>query len=85
MWDRVFERKTALALKETLEHEDPKVMKLPRVPVIKDKAGKDVGEWKALHISAVGWWHRLPGNEIRDVKDELPNISNSSLQLHSKR
>ncbi len=47
VWDRVFKRKTALALKETLENEDPKVMKLPRV--IKDEAGKDVSEWEALY------------------------------------
>ena len=47
VWDRVFERKTAIALKETLENEDPKVMKLPRV--IKDEAGKDVSEWEALY------------------------------------
>ena len=47
MWDRVFERKTAFALKETLENEDPKGMKLPRV--IKDEAGKDVSEWEALY------------------------------------
>ena len=43
VWDRVFKRKTALALKETLENEDPKVMKLPR------EAGKDVSEWEALY------------------------------------
>lgn len=47
VWDRVFERKTALALKETLENEDPKVMKLPRV--IKDEVGKDVNEWEAVY------------------------------------
>jgi len=47
VWDRVFERKTALALKETLENEHPKVMKLPRV--IKDEAGKNVSEWEALY------------------------------------
>ena len=47
VWDRVFERKTALALKETLENEDPKVTRLPRV--IKDEAGKDVSEWEALY------------------------------------
>ena len=47
VWDRVFERKTALALKETLENEDPKVMKLPRV--IKDEAGQYVSEWEALY------------------------------------
>ena len=47
VWDRVFEMKTAVALKETLENEDPKVMRLPRV--IKDKAGKDVSEWEALY------------------------------------
>lgn len=46
-WNWVFERKTAFALKETLENEDMKVMKLLRV--IKDKVGKDVSEWEALY------------------------------------
>ena len=47
VWNRVFERKTVLALKETLENEDSKVMKLPRV--IKNEAGKYVSEWEALY------------------------------------
>lgn len=47
VWDRVFEGKTALALKETLENDDPKLMKLPRV--IKDEAGKYVSEWEGLY------------------------------------
>ncbi|KAF5383024.1 hypothetical protein D9615_005084 [Tricholomella constricta] len=47
VWDKEFERKTALALKEALEEEDPKAMELPRV--IRDMAGKDVSEWEALY------------------------------------
>jgi hypothetical protein len=47
VWDRVFERKTALALKEVLEEEDPKAIELPRV--IKNEAGKDVSEWEAIY------------------------------------
>jgi hypothetical protein len=46
VWDKVFERKTALILKEALEEEDPKVVELLRV--IKNAAGKDVSEWEAL-------------------------------------
>jgi hypothetical protein len=40
VWDKVFETKTVLALKEVLEAEDPKAIELPRV--IKNAAGKDV-------------------------------------------
>ena len=47
VWDRVFERKTALALKEVLEEEDPKAIELPRV--IKNEAGKDISEWEAIY------------------------------------
>ena len=47
MWDKVFERKTALALKEVLEEEGPKAIELPRV--YKNGAGKDVGEWEAIY------------------------------------
>jgi hypothetical protein len=45
--DKVFERKTALALKEVLEAEDPKAVELPSV--IKDAAGEDVSEWEAIY------------------------------------
>jgi hypothetical protein len=47
VWDKVFERKAALALKEVLEEEDPKAIALPRV--YKNGAGKDVGEWEAIY------------------------------------
>jgi hypothetical protein len=47
VWDKVFEGKTALALKEILEEEDLKAIELPRV--IKKGAGKDVGEWEAIY------------------------------------
>jgi hypothetical protein len=43
VWDTVFERMTALALKEVLEEEDPNSLELP--PVIKNAEGKDVSEW----------------------------------------
>lgn len=45
--DTVFERKTALVLKQSLEKEDPKIITLPRV--VKDDAGKDVGEWEGIY------------------------------------
>ena len=45
--DRVFKRNAALALKEALENEDSKVMKLPRL--IKDEAGRHVSDWEALY------------------------------------
>lgn len=47
VWDKVFERKAALALKEVLREEDPKAIELPKV--IKNAAGKDVSEWEALY------------------------------------
>lgn len=47
VWDRVFETKTALALKEALERKDPNVTELPRV--IKGKSGKEVGEWDGVY------------------------------------
>jgi hypothetical protein len=47
VWDTVFEKKSALALKESLEKEDPKVIALPRV--IKKGEGKAVGEWEAIY------------------------------------
>jgi hypothetical protein len=55
VWDWVFERKTALAVKESLEKEDPKVMKL--LWVVRDNAGK---EWEALQCESdlhVEWLH----------------------------
>jgi hypothetical protein len=58
VWDWVFERKTALAVKEALEKEDPKVTKL--LWVVRDNAGKDIGEWEALQCESdlhVKWLH----------------------------
>ena len=49
---QVFERKAVLALKDTLENEDPNVMSLPRV--IKDKAGRDVSKWEAVYQLSEG-------------------------------
>ena len=50
--DKVFEEKAALALKEILKKEDPGIVELPRV--VRDKAGKDVGEWEAIFKSSDG-------------------------------
>ena len=50
--DKVFEEKAALALKEVLKKEDPGIVELRRV--VRDKAGKDVGEWKAIFESSDG-------------------------------
>ena len=47
VWDTVFEKKSAFALKESLEKEDPKVKVLPRVII--NEEGKDVGEWEAIY------------------------------------
>ena len=46
IWDTVFERKAALALKEALKKEDPKVLELPRV--VKEK-GRTVSEWEGIY------------------------------------
>ena len=51
-FDKVFEQKAALALKEILMKEDPGIVELPRV--IKDKDGKDVSEWEAIFESSDG-------------------------------
>jgi hypothetical protein len=50
--EKVFEEKAALALKEILKKEDPGIVELPRV--VRDKAGKDVGEWGAIFESSDG-------------------------------
>ena len=47
VWDRDFEMKTELALKDMLEKKDLKVTNLPRV--IKGKTGKDISEWQAVY------------------------------------
>jgi hypothetical protein len=58
VWDTVFERKSALALKESLEKEDPKVIALPRVITNEDIGNCSVHCWtfndgpvKAVHFS----------------------------------
>lgn len=50
--DKVFQEKAALALKEILKEEDPGIVELPRV--VRDKEGKDVGEWGAIFESSDG-------------------------------
>ena len=48
VWDKVFEAKSAAALKNALEKEDSDlVLELPRV--IKDAKGKDISEWEAVY------------------------------------
>jgi hypothetical protein len=47
VWDKVFEVKTATALKSVLEKDDPGVVELPRV--VQDLQGKDVNEWEAVY------------------------------------
>ena len=47
VWDRDFEMKTELALKDMLEKKDLKVTELPRV--IKGRTGKDISEWQAVY------------------------------------
>jgi hypothetical protein len=47
VWDAVFERETALVLKEALEVEDPNLKELPRV--VKGVAGEDVNEWEGIY------------------------------------
>lgn len=51
IWDKVFEGKTATALKNVLEKEGL-VVELPRV--VKDVQGKDVSEWEAVYQLADG-------------------------------
>jgi hypothetical protein len=51
-WDKVFEAKSARALKEILSKEDPGLVELPRV--IKDKQGKDVCEWEGVYQLSSG-------------------------------
>lgn len=47
VWDKIFERKTAAALKEALDAEGEKFIELSRV--VKDPAtGQDVGEWEVI-------------------------------------
>jgi hypothetical protein len=50
--DKVFEEKAALALNKILKKEDPGIIELPRV--VRDNAGKDVSEWKAIFESSDG-------------------------------
>jgi hypothetical protein len=50
--DKVFEAKTAMALKHVLEKEDPGVVELPRV--VQDSQGKDVNEWQAVYQLSYG-------------------------------
>ncbi len=47
VWDSVFEKKTALALKKVLEKDDPNVIELPRV--IKNGGGVTVSEWEGIY------------------------------------
>jgi hypothetical protein len=48
VWDMVFERKTALALKEDLEVEDPNIIaELPQV--IRHATGEDVSKWEGIY------------------------------------
>jgi hypothetical protein len=47
VWDKVFEAKTAMALKDVLEKEGSVVVEMPRV--IKDSQKKDVSEWEAVY------------------------------------
>lgn len=52
VWDKVFERKTAITLKEALEVDDQKLVELPRV---RDPAtGLDVGEWEVIFQATDG-------------------------------
>jgi len=46
VWDCVFEKKTALALKKVLEEDDPKVTELPRVI---NGEGNAVSEWEGIY------------------------------------
>jgi hypothetical protein len=46
VWDKVFERKAFLAVKDVLEESDPGVMELPGVIV--DDQGKDIAEWEGI-------------------------------------
>ena len=46
VWDKVFEKKVFLAVKDVLEEMDPGVTELSRVLV--DDQGKDIAEWEAV-------------------------------------
>ena len=67
VWDMVFEKKTAFALKKVLEEEDPKVKELPRV--IKNGEGNAVSEWEGIYQS-----HRVFGDQIPNDEGELSSI-----------
>src|SRR5882762_5128289 len=47
VWDKVFEAKTAMALKDVLEKEGSVVVEMPRV--IKDSQKKDVSKWEVVY------------------------------------
>jgi hypothetical protein len=47
VWDKVFEAKTAMALRDVLEKEGSVVVEIPRV--IQDSQRKDVNEWEAVY------------------------------------
>ena len=75
--DRVFKRNAALALKEALENEDPKVMKLPRL--IKAEAGRHVNDWEALYRLSDG------GFVFLETKYSMSKVSSKYLQLKLTR
>ena len=53
VWDKVFKRKTVIALREALEAEGEKLIELARV--IKDpETGLDVAEWEVIFLTSDG-------------------------------